>query len=156
MIFANANIIFIFISYFMTCDINMRSFYRLIVYYINKNIYCKSSAIKSLMEFWNLNSIKIFMFPGCGTRTHSCEKTTECLFLIFVNANVFFKYSHMRIQLDVDPQRDDDASPMSTCRCMLRPTWIISALKHKSKYKSNSISNLFEKKKKSNFLVPML
>ena len=24
--------------------------------------------------------------------------------------------------LDVDPQRDDDASPMSTYRCMLRPT----------------------------------
>ena len=28
-------------------------------------------------------------------------------------------------KLDVDPQRDDDASPMSTYRCMLRPTWII-------------------------------
>ena len=25
-------------------------------------------------------------------------------------------------KLDVDPQRDDDASPMSTYRCMLRPT----------------------------------
>ena len=25
-------------------------------------------------------------------------------------------------KLDVDPQRDDDASPMSTHRCMLRPT----------------------------------
>ena len=48
--------------------------------------------------------------------------------------------------LDVDPQRDDDASPMSTYRCMLRPTWMISALQHKSKYKSNSISNFFEKK----------
>ena len=51
------------------------------------------------------------------------------------------------IILDVDPQRDDDASPMSTYRCMLRPTWmLISALQHKSKYKSNSISNFFEKK----------
>ena len=50
------------------------------------------------------------------------------------------------IKLDVDPQRDDDASPMSTYRCMLRPTWMISALQHKSKYKSNSISNFFEKK----------
>ena len=59
------------------------------------------------------------------------------------------------IKLDVDPQRNDDASPMSTYRCMLRPTWMISALQHKSKYKSNSISNFFEKKK-SNFLVPML
>ena len=46
-------------------------------------------------------------------------------------------------KLDVDPQRDDDASPMSTYRCMLRPTWMISALQHKSKYKSNSISNFF-------------
>ena len=37
---------------------------------------------------------------------------------------------------------------MSTYRCMLRPTWmLISALQHKSKYKSNSISNFFEKKK---------
>ena len=50
------------------------------------------------------------------------------------------------IKLDVDPQRDDDASPMSIYRCMLRPTWMISALQHKSKYKSNSISNFFEKK----------
>ena len=57
-------------------------------------------------------------------------------------------------KLDVNPQRDDDASPMSTYRCMLRPTWMISALQHKSKYKSNSISNFFEKK--SNFLVLML
>ena len=53
--------------------------------------------------------------------------------------------SYRGTKLDVDPQRDDDASPMSTYRCMLRPTWMISALQHKSKYKSNSISN-FEKK----------
>ena len=51
-------------------------------------------------------------------------------------------------KLDVDPQRDDDASPMSTYRCMLSPTWMISALQHKSKYKSNSISNFFENKNK--------
>ena len=56
--------------------------------------------------------------------------------------------------LDVDPQRDDDASPMSTYRCMLRPTWMISALQHKSKYKSNSISNFFEKKKNQIFWFP--
>ena len=31
-------------------------------------------------------------------------------------------YSHLKKKLDVDPQRDDDASPMSTYRCMLRPT----------------------------------
>ena len=40
------------VYYFFTRDINWRSFYRLISYYMNKNIYCKSSAIKSLMEFW--------------------------------------------------------------------------------------------------------
>ena len=28
-------------------------------------------------------------------------------------------------QLDVDPQRDDDASSMSAYRCMLRPTWML-------------------------------
>ena len=56
-------------------------------------------------------------------------------------------------KLDVDPQRDDDASPMSSYMCMLRPTWMISALQHKSKYKSNSISNFFEKKNQ-NFWFP--
>ena len=53
--------------------------------------------------------------------------------------------SYSKCKLDVDPQRDDDASPMPTYRCMLRPTWMISALQHKSKYKSNSISNFFQK-----------
>ena len=52
----------------------------------------------------------------------------------------------LMIELDVDPQRDDNASPMTSYRCMLRPTWMISALQHKSKYKSNSISNFLEKK----------
>ena len=66
------------------------------------------------------------------------------------------KYSEqVHEELDVDPQRDDDASPMSTYRCMLRPTWMISLLQHMSKYKSNSISNFFEKKNQI-FLVPML
>ena len=38
-------------------------------------------------------------------------------------------------KLDVDPRRDDDASPMSSYRCKLRPTWmLISALWHKSKF----------------------
>ena len=27
-------------------------------------------------------------------------------------------------ELDVDPRRDNDASPMSSYRCMLRPTWM--------------------------------
>ena len=52
----------------------------------------------------------------------------------------------MEGKLDVDPQRDDDASPMSTYRCMLRHTWMISTLLHKSKYKSNWILNFFEEK----------
>ena len=34
-------------------------------------------------------------------------------------------------KLDVDPRRADDASPMSSSRFMLRPTWTISALWHK-------------------------
>ena len=45
------------------------------------------------------------------------------------------------MKLDVDPRRDDDASPMSTYRCMSRPTRMISALRHKSKFN-------FELKKK--------
>ena len=47
------------------------------------------------------------------------------------------KINPRKTKLDVDPQRDDDASPMSSYRCMLRPTSMISALQHKSKYKSN-------------------
>ena len=46
-----------------------------------------------------------------------------------------------KMKLDVDPRRDDDASPMSSYRCMLRPTRMISALRHKSKFN-------FELKKK--------
>ena len=60
-----------------------------------------------------------------------------------------WKENHVKwmLKLDVDPQRDNDASPISTYRCMLRPTWmLVQALQHKSKYKSNSISNFFEKK----------
>ena len=67
-------------------------------------------------------------------------------FCLFQKDSREVSYSNKTYKLDVDPQRDDDASPMSTYRCMLRPTWMISALQHKSKYKSNSISNFFEKK----------
>ena len=41
---------------------------------------------------------------------------------------VFFKYRkncsylNLKLKLDVDPRRDDDASPMSSYRCLLRPT----------------------------------
>ena len=31
---------------------------------------------------------------------------------------------YLHLELDVDPRRDDDASPMSSYRCMLRPTWM--------------------------------
>ena len=37
-------------------------------------------------------------------------------------AKSFLFNINLKLQLDVDPQRDDDASPMSTYRCMLRPT----------------------------------
>ena len=79
----------------MTCYINnWRSFYRLIIYYINKNIYCKSSVKKSLMEFLNLNKIKKFLcFHNAGRGpTLVKKKKTEYLFLIFVNANYFIYF----------------------------------------------------------------
>ena len=76
------------------------------------------------------------MFFFLWGKAESCTQGKSCSILKFRNIN----------QLDVDPQRDDDASPMSSYRCMLRPTWMISALQHKSKYKSNSISNFFEEK----------
>ena len=50
------------------------------------------------------------------------------------------------IKLDVDPRRDDDASPISSYRSLLRPTWMISSLWHKSKYESKFN---FELKKKT-------
>ena len=51
-------------------------------------------------------------------------------------------------KLDVDPQRDDNTSPMSSWyRFTLRPTWMISALWHKSKYKSKIQFWTFLKKK---------
>ena len=61
-----------YVYYFMTCDINWRSFYRLIIYYINTNIYCTSSAVKSLLEFWNLNPINLINpnpIPVCPLAT---------------------------------------------------------------------------------------
>ena len=50
-------------------------------------------------------------------------------------------YDIKDLVLDVDPRRDDDASPMSSYRCMLRPTQMISALRYKLKFN-------FELKKK--------
>ena len=55
---------------------------------------------------------------------------TETNFVIFCTFNpllhsVIYKGHLTKIsilKLDVDPQRDDDASPMSTYRCMSRPT----------------------------------
>ena len=51
-------------------------------------------------------------------------------------------------KLDVDPRRDDDASPMSSYGCMLRPTWMISSLWHKSKFNFE-----FEKEVKIQFRI---
>ena len=52
-----------------------------------------------------------------------------------LNPKTTTKVDKFKQKLDVDTQRDDDASPMSSYRCMLRPTWmLISALQHKSKY----------------------
>ena len=99
-------------------------------------------------------------------RTHFCRKINTfilnnyiyihiCMYIIYTYDKIYFsngEESHLK--LDVDPQRDDNASPMSTYRCMLRPTWMISVLQHKSKYKSNSISNFFKKKKNQIFWFP--
>ena len=70
----------------------------------------------------------------------------------------FQKYTNWHIvciqrllKLDVDPRRDDDASPMSTYRCMLRPTWMISALWHKSKFNFELKKSQTKYKSKFNF-----
>ena len=36
----------------------------------------------------------------------------------------YCKGLEIKEKLDVDPRRDYDASPMSSYRCMLRPTWM--------------------------------
>ena len=134
----------------------------------------ESNCIQKLLVYWSYrhfqeiciifilltiklrNKLKNFFFlklwPGQMTFNNKNE------FPLYIGLNLLIKFevqpsnTHISnwiqfFKLDVDPQRDDDASPMSTYRCMLRPTWMFSALQHKSKYKSNSISNFFEKKK---------
>ena len=44
---------------------------------------------------------------------------------VIVLLKFLFKKKGSYKKLDVDPQRDDDASPMSTYRYMLRPTWML-------------------------------
>ena len=58
--------------------------------------------------------------------------------------------NNSQIVLDVDPGRDDDTSPMSSYRCLLRPTWMTSDLWHKSNISQNLISNLKRKQVKQN------
>ena len=105
---------------------------------------------KSKFKFWTLKKSN-FGFPWCSARenlsidvliTNAGLILTKLrwfqLFLKSQNSNFELK---KKIKLDVDPRRDDDASPMSSYRCMLRPTRMISALRHKSKFN-------FELKKK--------
>ena len=55
-------------------------------------------------------------------------------------------WAQYKLKLDVDPRRNDHASPMSSYRFILRRTWTISALWHKSKYKSKFYFKFFWKK----------
>ena len=76
---------------------------------------------------------------------NTSQNTSRIQFLTFLKIKIKFLGFHgvvlmktfplmYQLLLDVDPRRDDDASPMSTYRCMLRPTWMISSLWHKSKF----------------------
>ena len=64
------------------------------------------------------------------------------------------------LKLDVDPQRDNDVSPMSTYRCMLRPTgtWIFISVLQQSTQVKKQVKFNFELfwKKKLDFLIPIL
>ena len=81
----------------------------------------------------------------CWNETNTNKHAYFLLNVIYPRGSKCQLSADSTTKLDVDPQRDDDASPMSTYRCMSRPTWmLISALQHKSKYNSNSISNFFE------------
>ena len=67
---------------------------------------------KSNFEFQTfLKKIQIFGFPCCSTRED-----------VSIGASITNVGLILTKLLDVDPQRDDDASPMSTHKCMLRPT----------------------------------
>ena len=70
--------------------------------------------------------------------------SNNCI-IAFHHYNSVFNLS-LHFLIDVDSRRDDDASPLSSYRFMLRPTWMISALWQKSKYKSKFNFDLFWKK----------
>ena len=44
------------------------------------------------------------------------------LAMAFITSIIIMIWVNSHIKLDVDPQKDNDAPPMSTYRCMLRPT----------------------------------
>ena len=54
------------------------------------------------------------------------------------NFGKFLFFDQKLQKLNVDPQRDDDASPVSTYRCMLKPTWI---------YNNNKGNNIAKRKR---------
>ena len=61
---------------------------------------------------------KIYMISFCAAGT---RRTVEIAGGIYLASPCSQKYI-LKIRLDVDPGRDDDASPMSSYRCLLRPT----------------------------------
>ena len=71
----------------------------------------------------NVNTLVLFArVPFLGTKDILINSVIEKrkVFLDAINQQVSLMQHSLK--LDVDPRRDDDASPMSTYRCMLRPT----------------------------------
>ena len=62
-----------------------------------------------------------FLRPEIDCQMRSFSKLVKN-FIYRINVKLNFRRSLFSFKLDVDPQRDDDASPMSTYRCLLRPT----------------------------------
>ena len=74
-------------------------------------------------------------------------KNTDAQLVSWTNALLFLWYVTTMYKNRCRPSKGRQCIPdVDIYRCLLRPTWMISALQHKSKYKSNSISNFFEKK----------
>ena len=91
-----------------------------------------------MVQFKDLNC----MSRGCSSLSSACQRKRDIEILTVYICRYIYIFDVCMYNLEIDPQRDDDSSPMSSYRCMLRPTcMLISALQHKS----NWISNFWKK-----------
>ena len=74
-------------------------------------------------DFWSLVFLNLYTHPDIHAKfgTFVTRATSGALNTKNTLATKYFN-SQLEDELDVNPRRDDDASSMSSHRCMLRPT----------------------------------